>query len=75
MQAAGTQPWDSDKKVTPIMQGLLADYGDRYPALTAATASANGSAAHDNGRAFGLERILDGLESLIAQRAGSPPAP
>jgi AcrR family transcriptional regulator len=75
MSAAGTQPWDSDKKVTPIMEGLLADYGDRYPALTAATSSVNGSASHDNGRAFGLERILDGLEMLIARRAGNRPEP
>jgi AcrR family transcriptional regulator len=68
MSAAGTQPWDSDKKVTPIMQGLLADYGERYPALTAAMCSANGAASQDNGRAFGLQRIFDGLASFIARR-------
>ncbi|MET0234914.1 MAG: TetR/AcrR family transcriptional regulator [Kibdelosporangium sp.] len=71
MSAAGTQPWDSGKNITPIMRDLLSGHSDRYPALTAATSSVNGSASHDNGRAFGLERILDGMEKLISQRAGS----
>lgn len=51
------------------MQELLSEHGDRYPALTAATSSVNSSASHDNGRAFGLHRILDGLETLITERA------
>ncbi|MCE7009573.1 TetR/AcrR family transcriptional regulator [Kibdelosporangium philippinense] len=70
MSTAGTQPWDSDKKVTPLMQELLYRYGDRFPALTAATSSVTG-ASRDNGREFGVRRYLDGLEALINQRASA----
>ncbi|ONI79318.1 hypothetical protein ALI144C_26210 [Actinosynnema sp. ALI-1.44] len=69
MSTAGTQPWDADKKVTPTTQELLRRYGDRFPALSTATAAANGS-TRDNGRAFGLRRYFDGLEQLIDQRLG-----
>nr|WP_225955365.1 TetR/AcrR family transcriptional regulator [Kibdelosporangium phytohabitans] len=68
MTTAGTQPWDADKKVTPTMRELLHRHGDRFPALSAATASTNGS-TRDNGREFGLLRYFDGLERLIDQRA------
>lgn len=68
MATAGTQPWNSDKKVTPAMRELLHRHGDRFPALSSATASADGS-SHDNGRTFGLRRYFDGLEQLINERA------
>ncbi|RSM75821.1 TetR/AcrR family transcriptional regulator [Kibdelosporangium aridum] len=68
MSMAGTQPWDSDKKATPLMQELLDRYGDRFPALTAATSGTN-SVSRDNGREFGVRRYLDGLEALIDERA------
>ncbi|HEV7762166.1 MAG TPA: TetR/AcrR family transcriptional regulator [Acidimicrobiales bacterium] len=73
---AGTQPWSVDEHLDPALNGLVHDYADRFPALTAAIASASTSAAGarpsaDNGRAFGLERILDGLEALVATRTTS----
>jgi AcrR family transcriptional regulator len=68
MTTAGTQPWTTDKQLSPTMQKLLNDHSDRYPALTAAVSVASG-AAHDNGREFGMRRILDGLEILIAERS------
>jgi AcrR family transcriptional regulator len=69
MTAAGTQPWTSDKQFSPAMAALLYRDGDRYPALTAAISSAAPDPHHDNGREFGLRRILDGLEKLIAERS------
>lgn len=52
------------------LAGILAAHADRFPALTAAL----GSATEPPNRAFdfGLARILDGVESLIAQRATRP---
>ncbi|MFI6291241.1 TetR/AcrR family transcriptional regulator [Nonomuraea sp. NPDC050790] len=62
--SAGTQPW------TPQL-GTLPDHAaDRFPALTAAIASA-GDPSPDRSREFGLQRLLDGLEVLISQRAGA----
>ncbi|GAA1694033.1 TetR/AcrR family transcriptional regulator [Fodinicola feengrottensis] len=46
---------------------LLRTHGDRFPSLLAAMASAT-AAGQDKGLAFGLERILDGLGLLIADR-------
>jgi AcrR family transcriptional regulator len=69
MSTAGTQPWTGDKRLTPVMHGLLAANGERYPALHqvfAEEGSLAGSA--DNGREFGLLRLLDGLELLIERR-------
>jgi AcrR family transcriptional regulator len=67
MTTAGTQPWTTDKQLSPTMQGLLQDHRDRYPSLTATVGEASG-AAHDNGRQLGMRLILDGLEVLIAER-------
>nr|WP_042181107.1 TetR/AcrR family transcriptional regulator [Kibdelosporangium sp. MJ126-NF4]CEL14809.1 Transcriptional regulator, TetR family [Kibdelosporangium sp. MJ126-NF4] len=73
MATAGTQPWDADKRVTPTMRELLEHHGDRFPALSSATASAT-EPSRDNGREFGLARYLDGLERLISQRQARPRA-
>ncbi|CAM3550442.1 TetR/AcrR family transcriptional regulator [Kibdelosporangium persicum] len=74
MSTAGTQPWDADKNVKPLMQELLHRYGDRFPALTAATTGTTCS-SRDNGREFGVHRYLDGLEALINQRASDGTRP
>lgn len=68
MSTAGTQPWTPDRRLSPTMHGLLRDHADRFPALTAAIGDRT-EEVHDNGREFGLRRILDGLELLIAERA------
>jgi AcrR family transcriptional regulator len=71
---AGTQPWRVDVQLEPALRRLVPDYTDRYPALAAAvagagSAGADGAARGDNGRAFGLGCILDGLAALIATRS------
>ncbi|MFE2086717.1 TetR/AcrR family transcriptional regulator [Streptomyces sp. NPDC002596] len=52
---------------------VLRDHGADYPHLAAATASSVGSGTQGQDQAleFGLDRILDGLEVLIAERARS----
>jgi AcrR family transcriptional regulator len=70
MGTAGTQPWTTGKRVSPAMRELFRKHGDRYPALTAAVGSAVGS-SRDNGREFGLQRILDGLQVHIAARSSA----
>jgi AcrR family transcriptional regulator len=54
-----------------IITQLLATHGDRYPAVTAALASASRPSSQDRALEFGLERIFDGLGVLIAQRSGT----
>ena len=67
---AGTQPWTTERALSPAVTELLHAYGDRFPALIAA-AGAAGGASRDNGWRFGLDRILDGLELLITKRASA----
>ncbi|MFD1147280.1 TetR/AcrR family transcriptional regulator [Saccharothrix hoggarensis] len=62
---AGTQPWTAEKRLREILDA----HRDRFPALHEAARS-SGSAVGDNGWSFGLNRILDGLEVLIAERRG-----
>ncbi|MEV7235728.1 TetR/AcrR family transcriptional regulator C-terminal domain-containing protein [Streptomyces sp. NPDC051020] len=52
---------------------VLRDHGADYPHLAAATASSarSGTQGQDQALEFGLDRILDGLEVLIAERARS----
>lgn len=60
---AGTQPWQRDKR----LRGQIAEHGDRFPALVAATDDA-ADAGQDGSWEFGLARIFDGLELLISGR-------
>ncbi|WP_405944325.1 TetR/AcrR family transcriptional regulator [Streptomyces sp. NBC_01020] len=48
---------------------LMQAHGADYPALTAALTSATQHGGQDQGFEFGLQRILDGLGLLIAQRS------
>ncbi|TQM78445.1 TetR family transcriptional regulator [Saccharothrix saharensis] len=60
---AGTQPWTAEKRLRTILH----DHRDRFPALHEAARSIDDE-PRDNGWRFGLGRILDGLEVLIATR-------
>jgi hypothetical protein len=50
------------------LAGRLSSHADRYPALTAAVASAHDHGASDQALDFGLARILHGLEAYLASR-------
>ena len=60
--AAGTQPWHD-----PTMVELLGDRADRFPALNDL---ARTELSDDNGRSFGFQLILDGIQSLHDARGG-----
>ncbi|MFI9552752.1 TetR/AcrR family transcriptional regulator [Nonomuraea endophytica] len=65
--SAGTQPWTTQGQLSPALTALLDQAADRFPALSAAIASA-GDPTPGRSREFGLQRLLDGLEVLITQR-------
>jgi AcrR family transcriptional regulator len=67
--SAGTQPWTADRRLSPALTDLVRRDKERFPALVAATDEA-GRPVGDNGWSFGLGRILDGLEQLVASRSG-----
>ncbi|MFD1930014.1 TetR/AcrR family transcriptional regulator [Nonomuraea mangrovi] len=48
---------------------LMQAHAERYPAIAAALTSASRHGGHDQALEFGLQRILDGLGLLIAQRS------
>lgn len=54
------------------MAALVHGREDRFPALTAALDSATKHGSQDKALDFGLARILDGVELLIASRAQAP---
>ncbi|MFD0265088.1 TetR/AcrR family transcriptional regulator [Streptomyces sp. NPDC127106] len=51
-----------------LLGELMQAHGDRFPAVTAALASAAESNGQDQAWEFGLQRILDGLAALVDQR-------
>jgi AcrR family transcriptional regulator len=53
------------------LAGLLRSHADRYPALSAAVASARAHGAKDQALDFGLARILDGLEAYLSSRTSA----
>jgi AcrR family transcriptional regulator len=57
--------------IASIMRGRE----ERFPALKAALDSAVTHGSQDSALDFGLDRILDGVELLIADRAQNPPRP
>lgn len=63
----------ADEAWTASIGTALTENADRFPALTAAVA--DGAFAEDDesdSLEFGLERVLDGIEVLINQKASSP---
>jgi hypothetical protein len=67
LASAGTQPWRSDGRLRPSLQGLVRANVDRYPALNEATTLAE-TRHDDNGREFGMQLILDGLTAVVDSR-------
>jgi hypothetical protein len=64
-------PHDPEEQLSTSIAELLRTHGDRYPALTAALASASSHGRQDSALDFGLERIFDGLGVLITRRSGT----
>jgi len=52
---------------------LLREHSDRFPALTTAIAAGafGPSSDDDDALEFGLQRVLDGIEVLVNERAGT----
>ncbi|MEU9116100.1 TetR/AcrR family transcriptional regulator C-terminal domain-containing protein [Streptomyces sp. NPDC048483] len=63
------QAKEPEQVMSGLLNELLVGRTDRFPALTAALASAEDTNSRDQALEFGLERILDGLETYIARRA------
>lgn len=62
---------NSEQVVQSSLVDVLRGRADRFPALAAALASAAEHGSWDQALAFGLDRILDGVELLIKTRAGA----
>lgn len=60
---------DPEEQLGAILGELMREHGERFPALTAALASADRSGERDQAWEFGLQRILDGLAVLIDRRS------
>jgi AcrR family transcriptional regulator len=56
----------TEEHITTVLTEVLSTQADRFPGLAAAMGSVDGN--ENQGLAFGLDRILDGLELLITQR-------
>lgn len=57
-----------ERDLQEAMSAIIAERSDRYPELGAAFAEAGAESERDDALVFGLDRILDGLEKLIAER-------
>jgi hypothetical protein len=64
MATAGTQPWSGGSELAEHIRG----HSELFPQLSQAL-SRPAPALDDNARRFGLDRILDGLAVLIAERS------
>ncbi|MEV0369250.1 TetR/AcrR family transcriptional regulator C-terminal domain-containing protein [Streptomyces sp. NPDC050636] len=60
---------DPEQVMSAALNELLVGRSDRFPAVAAAVASAAAGSARNQALEFGLERILDGLEAYISDRA------
>jgi AcrR family transcriptional regulator len=58
----------SESELSGAMAAVIAERGDRFPELSAAMADTAAAGGQDQAFDFGLDRILDGLESLILSR-------
>ncbi len=69
-QQQSAQPGGSaEQSLVAAMGALLAGHEDRFPALSAALGSAARQGSQDQALEFGIDRILDGVGLLIADRA------
>lgn len=74
LQSRAAAPFSApEAQLLAALGTVLRDHGADYPHLAAATASSvrSGTQGQDQALEFGLDRILDGLEVLIAERARS----
>jgi AcrR family transcriptional regulator len=60
---------DPESQLTAVLSELMTAQQDRFPAMAAAMASVAESGGQNQALEFGLQRILAGLEALIAERA------
>ncbi|MFI9598532.1 TetR/AcrR family transcriptional regulator C-terminal domain-containing protein [Streptomyces sp. NPDC052043] len=60
---------DPEAQLGTVLGHLMQSHGEKFPALTGALASAARSGEQDQAWEFGLQRILDGLATLIDERA------
>ncbi|WP_240003437.1 TetR/AcrR family transcriptional regulator C-terminal domain-containing protein [Streptomyces cinnamoneus] len=74
LQSRAAGAGGAEAQLVAALGEVMREHGDGYPSLLAAMASSAEPLAQDQALAFGLERILDGLEVLIARRAGGSPA-
>lgn len=65
---AGNAEGPSAKRWGSVMTEVLAKHRDRYPAFVAAIHSGAFRPSQGDGLAFGLNCILDGIESLLTKR-------
>jgi AcrR family transcriptional regulator len=63
--AGGAGPEDA---LAGVLAGLLRGREDRFPAIGAAFAETARDGGRDEAFEFGLQRLLDGIEALIAKR-------
>ncbi|MET8150730.1 TetR/AcrR family transcriptional regulator C-terminal domain-containing protein [Actinoplanes sp. NPDC049668] len=59
-----------EAEMTAAMGEVMRQHGDRFPYLTAAMMETAAEGGQNLAFAFGRDRILDGLESLIVRRIG-----
>jgi AcrR family transcriptional regulator len=60
---------DLEEEMARQALAALSAHADRYPQVMAAFSDGPGPAGRDNALDFGIDRILDGLAALIAERA------
>jgi hypothetical protein len=70
-QARATSPDESQETaLSAVMTELLQERAEQYPAIAAALAATDAEPeGRDQAWEFGLQRILDGLEVLMDERA------
>lgn len=59
----------SERRTIAAISDVLAVHGDRFPALTRTLVDARTDDGRDTAFDFGLERIFDGLQTLMRRRA------
>lgn len=57
-----------EREITGPIRAILLDHGDRFPEVRAAFTTPRAPKDEDNALEFGIDRILDGIAVLIAER-------
>ncbi len=69
MLAEQTAAGHPEEDLSAVIATVIAEHGDRFPQLKSAMAEAAATGGQNQAFHFGLERILDGLETLIRSRS------